>query len=339
MLATLPEIGFCYLHDLSLVAVRGPDAATFLHQQLSNAVTGMPAHTFRLAGLCSPKGRLFASMYYWREQDDIILMVSRDLSEPLIKRLSMFILRSRVTLTNVDSHYTLLALVGKETVLAQALSAALPDVGGIVHHPKGAVLRLPDVQGHCRLLWPMPASTVPQSEDKHALSAGVNASGVNACLADYPGRAIAQEIALPIWHALEIHSGVPRITLATQDQFVPQMINFEVVGGVDFKKGCYPGQEIVARSQYRGTIKRRLQLACVEGDVMAIAGTLLFHSDDPGQPCGMVVNAVQTGSAASYDILVEVKLAALTSGTVHLHDAAGPVLTFLSLPYSLAAAE
>lgn len=333
MLGTLPEIGFCYLHDLSLVAARGPDAATFLHQQLSNAVTDMTTQIFRLAGLCSPKGRLFASMYYWRDQDDMMLMVSRDISEPLIKRLSMFILRSRVTLANIDHDYTLLGLVGKEAVLAQALSMTLPDVGGIVHHPNGALLRLPDVQGHCRLLWQMPTSAVPQKGGMDALSVCVN-----TCLAHHPGSVIAQEIALPIWQALEVHSGVPRITLATQDQFVPQMINFEVVGGVNFKKGCYPGQEIVARSQYRGTIKRRLQLASVQSDVMVMAGMSLFHSDDPGQPCGMVVNAAQTGMA-SYDILAEVKLAALTSGTVHLRDMTGPALTFLSLPYSLPMAE
>lgn len=333
MLATLPEIGFCYLDDLSLVAARGSDAATFLHQQLSNAVTDMTTDTFRLAGLCSPKGRLFASMYYWRDQDDMMLMVSRDISEPLIKRLSMFILRSRVTLANVDSDYALLGLVGKDAVLAQALSVTLPDVGGIVHHPKGVLLRLPDVQGRCRVLWQIPMSAALQKGERGALSTWLNAS-----LAQHPRPVIAPEIALPVWHALEIHSGVPRITLATQDQFVPQMINFEVVGGVNFKKGCYPGQEIVARSQYRGTIKRRLQLAYVESDVKVMAGMPLFHSDDPGQPCGMVVNAAQTG-IARYDVLVETKLAALASGTVHLHDVTGPALTFLSLPYSLPMAE
>jgi folate-binding protein YgfZ len=131
------------------------------------------------------------------------------------------------------------------------------------------------------------------------------------------------------WRWLEVHSGVARITAATSEQFVPQMVNLELVGGVNFKKGCYPGQEVVARSQYRGTLKRRAQLFA--GATGARPGQEVFHSGDPSQPAGLVANAA--GDTA----LVEVKLAALEDGTLHLGAADGPVLRRLALPYEMPA--
>ena len=138
------------------------------------------------------------------------------------------------------------------------------------------------------------------------------------------------------WTLGDIQAGVPQITPATQEKFVPQMINFELIGGVNFKKGCYPGQEIVARSQYLGKPKRRMVLATVEGDPSLLqAGLEIFSSDDPEQPCGMIVNAARTADG-SVSCLVEIKLAAQDSGAIHAGSANGPLLHFHSLPYSLA---
>jgi tRNA-modifying protein YgfZ len=108
------------------------------------------------------------------------------------------------------------------------------------------------------------------------------------------------------------------------------MVNFDVLGGINFKKGCYPGQEIVARSQYRGTIKRRTALA---HGAAATPGAELFHSADPGQPCGMVIN-VAAAPNGGVDCLVEIKLTALDNGAVHVGAADGPALEFLPLPYA-----
>jgi len=138
------------------------------------------------------------------------------------------------------------------------------------------------------------------------------------------------------WNWLEVISAIPRITSKTYEQFVPQMINMESLKGVDFQKGCYPGQEIVARSQYRGTIKRRLQLAQIQHPALPYIGAEIFHSDDPTQPCGMVVLAAHDPlDTNKIDLQVECKLEALETGTVHLGDATGPVLSFQTLPYSL----
>jgi folate-binding protein YgfZ len=139
------------------------------------------------------------------------------------------------------------------------------------------------------------------------------------------------------WNSLEVSSAIPRIVLATQEQFVPQMINFESVSGVDFKKGCYPGQEIVARSQYRGAVKRRLQLAHTAPTPSALElakpGTELFHESDPSQPCGMVVLAAS--NLDRIDLQVECKLDALEAGEIHLGKSDGPVLKIDPLPYAL----
>ena len=146
--------------------------------------------------------------------------------------------------------------------------------------------------------------------------------------------------AILAWNALEILSAIPRIVQATQEQFVPQMINFESVAGVDFKKGCYPGQEIVARSQYRGAIKRRLQLANLsvseQGQNSALPGVELFHSNDPGQPAGMVVlSAKAPFEPTRIDLQIECKLEALEDGEIHLGSASGPVLKIDPMPYPL----
>jgi folate-binding Fe-S cluster repair protein YgfZ len=113
------------------------------------------------------------------------------------------------------------------------------------------------------------------------------------------------------------------------------MLNFELIGGVDFQKGCYPGQEVVARSQYRGTVKRRMFLFEVEA--AAAAGSEVYHEADPEQPAGMVVNAAPVPGASASSLLVEVKLAALAGGGLHLGAPAGPRLQRSALPYPVPA--
>jgi hypothetical protein len=167
------------------------------------------------------------------------------------------------------------------------------------------VVRLPDVEGVPRLLWCAPAADAPP-----------------------PLPALAPAA----WDLLEALSGVPRITAATAEQFVPQMVNLEALDGVNFRKGCYPGQEVVARSQYRGTLKRRGFL--FESPQPARPGQELFHSGDPAQPAGMVVNAGSSGGR--HALFAEVKLAALDAGELHLGAADGPVLRRTEMPYPLA---
>jgi folate-binding protein YgfZ len=293
--------GIAPLAHWGLIRARGADAVKFLQGQLTNDVSAMGLSEVRLAGFCSAKGRLQANFIVWKTAHDEFLMAcSASVLPATLKRLSMFVLRAQCKLTDASSELMLYGLAGESAATklgAQAVWSKV-DVDG------GTMLRLPDVDGIARCM----------------LAVGTQAAPTGAALA------------LDAWRRLEVRSGIPLIEASTVEQFVPQMLNYELVGGVDFKKGCYPGQEIVARSQYRGTIKRRMFL--FETDSQAAAGQEVFHSADPEQPAGMVVNAAPVADGRSA-ALVEVKLASLDSGSLHLGAAGGPLLSLDKLPYTV----
>jgi hypothetical protein len=325
--AVLAHGAFMPLDQFGVIEAVGDDAASFLHSQLTNDVQHLDAASARLAGYCSAKGRLLASMLAWRDGDAIRLLVSKELSAGVQKRLSMFVLRAKAKLADVSDQVAVVGLAGDVRAALSSVFDALPDgvhvqVGG----PAGSLIRVPDGALRPRYLWIGPKAQV------EALLPKLEAQ--------------LPRVSQAVWDWLDIRAGEPRITQAVVEQFVPQMINFDVLGGVNFRKGCYPGQEVVARSQYRGTIKRRMALANVaiansgananSGAIAVRPGIELFHSDDPEQPCGMIVNAAAAPDGG-VDVLVEIKLAALEGGSVYLGAANGPALTFLPLPYALPA--
>ncbi|GGC02283.1 folate-binding protein [Oxalicibacterium flavum] len=302
------------LVHLGLIAASGEEAASFLHNQLTNDVTHLPDNQARLAGYCSPKGRLLASLLMWKSGERILLQIPREIQAAVQKRLSMFILRSKAKLNDAGEELVALGLAGPA-----AASALLPWFPSLplaiydkVETEDGVVIRHPNAFGIPRYQW----ITSPE----RAVAAWPHLTS------------ILQPSGDDAWKLAEIEAGVPHITAATQEQFVPQMINFELIGGVNFKKGCYPGQEIVARSQYLGKLKRRMMHATVEADKV-VPGTEIFSAADPQQPCGMVVNAARI-DASRIDCLVEIKLASAEQD-VHLGSAGGPVLAFQPLPYEL----
>ncbi|MCA8018396.1 CAF17-like 4Fe-4S cluster assembly/insertion protein YgfZ [Burkholderia metallica] len=303
------------LPQFGVIDVAGDDAATFLHSQLTNDIEHLDAASARLSGYCSPKGRLLGSFLTWRAGHGVRLLVSKDVQPAVQKRLSMFVLRAKAKLTDASDTLAVVGFAGDVRDALSGIFDALPDgVHVKVDGPAGTLIRVPDAAGRKRYLWIGPRAEV---------DARVAALGNTLPI-----------VSPAVWDWLDIRAGEPRITQPAVEQFVPQMINFDVIGAVNFRKGCYPGQEVVARSQYRGTIKRRTALAHIAGDTDTVhAGVELFHSDDPGQPCGMVVNAA-AAPAGGVDALVEIKLAALDSGTVHLGSADGPALAFDTLPYA-----
>lgn len=300
--------------DQGIIAVSGADAASFLHKQLTNDVEHLGEADVRLAGYCSPKGRLQASFLMWRNAETIYLQLARDLQAPLQKRLAMFVMRDKAKLSDAGADAVLIGIGGAAALAAlSALFGSVPAAPySRIEHASGALLRLADALGAPRYQW----ITSPEhaSAALPVLTAALALGGNDA------------------WRLSEIHAGVPQISAATQEQFVPQMVNLELLGGVNFKKGCYPGQEIVARSQYLGKLKRRTALASVAAP--AAAGREVFALSDPAQPCGMVVNAAPNGSGGS-DLLVELKLTALELADVHLGAADGPALRLLPMPYAL----
>ncbi len=291
------------LTHLGLIRARGTDAVKFLQGQLTNDLLALPDDSARLAGFCSAKGRLQASFMVWKlSADELLLACAASVLPVTLKRLSMFVMRAQCKLSDASAELTLHGAVGASA------SALMGNAGewGTRNVEGGTLVRLPDVDGTARCMLALdPRATPP----------------------------LPSSLSIGTWRWLEVRSGLPMIEAATVEQFVPQMLNYELVGGVDFQKGCYPGQEIVARSQYRGTIKRRMFLfAC---DAPALAGQEVFHSADIGQPAGMVVNAAPRPDGHGSAVLVEVKLAALSDGSLQLGAPAGPTLHRDQLPYTV----
>ena len=291
-------LGAVRLTDWGVIRASGDDAANFLHGQLTADISSLGDGQARLAGFCSAKGRLMASFVVWRSGADLLLACSADILAPTLKRLSMFVLRAKCKLTDASADLPVWGLAGPgaPTLAPWAVQAA----------PHGHRIELPPALGVMRALW---------------VGSEAPAAAVTA-------------LAHESWQYLEVASGVARVVAATADQFVPQMVNFEIVGGVNFKKGCYPGQEVVARSQYRGTLKRRSFLFEVDNPVMV--GQEVFHSQDPEQPAGMVVLAATLPEGAHL-ALVELKLAGLAEGALAVGQKGGSGLHLRRLPYDIPA--
>jgi folate-binding protein YgfZ len=317
--ATQLAVGFVApITDLGLIALDGAESASFLHTQLTNDVEHLGPGEARLAGYCSAKGRLLASFLMWRNDATIFLQLPRDILPAVQKRLSMFVLRAKTKLSDASALPANAVMLGLGGGLAEAVLQTWFDVlpaqaFSKIDHPLGTLIRVADALGAPRYQWLMSAET---------------ANTVAPVLADRLSVGNADS-----WHLSEIHAGVAQISKATQEQFVPQMVNFELLGAVNFKKGCYPGQEIVARSQYLGKLKRRTTLVSIP-DAHAAAGMEVFATADPAQPCGMIVNAAPNGQGG-VDALVEMKLAAIEAGSVRLGSADGVALQFLDMPYVL----
>jgi folate-binding protein YgfZ len=294
--------GALRLSDWGVILAQGPEAAVFLNSQLTQDMLHLGDGQATLAGYCSPKGRLLATFVVWRASaDEIALACSADLLTATLKRLSMYLLRAKCKLSDASTTWPLHGLAGPAA--DALLCGAVPGADwSCARHGATRLIRLPAVDGWSRYLW-----------------AG----------AETP---LLPPMEANVWRWLEVHSGLPRVTAATVDQFVPQMLNLELLGAVSFKKGCYPGQEVVARSQYRGTLKRRTYL--VGSDAALSAGIEVFHSADPGQPAGMVVLAASLPEGR-HAALVELKMAARHDGTLHAGSADGPLLAPAALPYSL----
>lgn len=240
-----------HFEHLSVIRATGADAASFLQGQLSNDFVLLKLNQWQLAAYCSPKGRMLASFWGIKlSSDDICLVLSKDVAAATQKRLSMFVMRAKLTLTVADD-------------------------------------------------------MLPELFAQHGLTA---------------------------WSEREVARGVVRITAPLVDLFVPQMLNYESIGGVSFKKGCYPGQEIVARSQFRGAIKRRTYLVQALSDKAseALLGAVgqevfTFGEDDS---VGVVV---QTNSDQAL-ICIQTNRA----GTdLRLRSKDGLALKMLELPYPL----
>lgn len=301
-LATLSSAfnGIAPLPHLGILRATGADAFQFLHNQLTQDVLLMPSHACRLAAYCNAKGRMQASfVMYKRTDQELLLVTHRDLLAQTLKRLSMFVLRSQVQLSDATDDFQILGMAGGSLSSTPWQRMTMP-----AGDASADVLALYPALGQPRALWLAPKGAPIPS---------------------------APALSTALWQVGEVLSGVAWVVQATFEAFVPQMLNYESVDGVSFKKGCYPGQEVVARSQFRGTLKRRAFIA--QSAAAMAAGQEVYSEADGSQPCGLVAQSASDGPV--HVAVLELQLSAVQTGTLHLGSANGPALHLHPLPYAL----
>jgi tRNA-modifying protein YgfZ len=294
------------LSRLGMLEVTGDDARAFLQAQLTSEIARLPPRQARYAGWCSAKGRLLASFLVVPHGESFLLQVARDLAPAVAKRLAMFVLRSKVRISDASDAWVQLGVWGSaaEAQLAGLGMTSPSGELGVSETQIGLAVRI--AERRCLLVVPT------------ARRAAIDAQ-----------MAVGSEQA---WALEEIRAGRALITQATQDQFVPQMLDFELHGAVDFDKGCYPGQEVVARAQYRGQLKRRMVLARV--GAQARPGDDVHAADLPGQAAGLVVNAAPAPDGGC-ELLAVVPIASVAQrSSLRLGSPEGPQLEILALPYA-----
>lgn len=302
----------CDLGQFGILKVSGEDAQSFLQNLFSSDVKAVTPGQAQLSSFNTAKGRMLATFLIWKTGDDYFLHLPRGLCAPIQKKLSMYVLRTKVKIADASNEIVCLGMAGNEArpLVDECFTSAPQDIMAVAQHSHGSVIRLGDNR--------FQINTTPQ-----------HASALWKCLSHG-----ALPAASNCWDWLNIRAGIPVVLPATQEQFVPQMANLELIGGVNFKKGCYPGQEIVARMQYLGKSKRRMYLAHIAG--AAKAGDGLFSAEIEGQTCGMVANAAPAPDGGS-DLLAVLQISSHDAQSVHHGSLQGETLQFLPLPYAIPA--
>ena len=314
---TLLPSGVAKLEHLGVIRVTGADAASFLQGQLTSDVVLLGMNESRLAAFCSAKGRMQASFTIIKcapldatqATPDILMICSRDILAPTLKRLSMFVMRAKAKLTDVTAEFNIFGLTGN------AITSIAPQAINT------------------------PATAIFNTSIVIALHPALGQSRAWCITPVGDAAPVGEVLSTELWHWGEVHAGIATITLSIVEAFVPQMLNYESVGGVNFKKGCYPGQEVVARSQFRGTLKRRAYVVNIDAtDTQPIVSQEIFHDSDAEQPCGMVVQVAKNSSTypnGGYSAIVSMQISASAGGKLTLGSASGASITLLPLPYPL----
>ncbi|BCK87321.1 tRNA-modifying protein YgfZ [Sideroxyarcus emersonii] len=311
-IATRDGTVLCDLSQFGILKVSGEEAQGFLHNLFSSDVKALSPQHAQYSSFNTAKGRALATFLIWQGGNDYFLQLPRELLAPIQKKLSMYILRSKVKIENASEAIVSLGLSGlNASALLKEMVAPPPEaVMAMTSATHFAVIRLGDQR--------FQINVAPD----HAADLWKKLGGA------------ARPAGSPCWDWLNIRAGIPIILPQTQEQFVPQMANLDLIGAVNFKKGCYPGQEIVARMQYLGKNKRRMYLAHAESGQAPQAGDELFSMEMEGQSCGMVVNA-QPAPGGGYDLLAVIQIASHDAFPVHLGALTGARLQFQPLPYPL----
>ncbi len=306
-----------YLPKYGVMKVSGEDAVSFIHGQLSQDMLHLKTDEIRFAGYCTAEGFLFATVFAWKSDQNVYLLLPQTVLPSLLKRLQMYILRAKVTLTDVSHDYAVYGFAGKKP--EEILTRMLPDIPQKVfskkEHNRHTVIRLKDAWNTARFLWISPQKVLPDlpqdlfmGEEQH-------------------------------WELTEIEAGMPEIGILTQNRFLPQALNMDRIDGISFAKGCYPGQEMIAKNQNRKPIPHRMIRASSErlNNVLISEMTALeipvFEAGNDN-PCG-ILSRVAPREKNGIDCLLIVSHNAIALPSLRLGRPDGPVLHKKALPYSL----
>jgi tRNA-modifying protein YgfZ len=303
-----------HIDDLGVIEVSGADAISFLQGQLTNDTAGLDAQRVQLTGYCTAKGRLIAVFDQWREGDVICLQLPQEILAPVMKKLGMFVLRAKAKLTDASVRWVTLGLLGpgSEALVSQVFGAA----------PLAGASRVVDSVRITRL------ADGARAQERFMLRTSVDHA---PALSDRLGAAL--KVDGGVWWWSQIDAAQPTVVAATQEAFVPQTINLEVLGGVNFKKGCYPGQEVVARSQYRGNLRRRMSVA--HSTQPTQAGADVFALDET-EPVGQIVLAA-SAPGGGMDVLLQCPMdrPLIEQALLRIGGPQGAPLDVRPLPYAI----
>lgn len=305
---------FADLGHYGIIAVHGKDAGTFLQNQFCNDVSRVGEDTSQLNAYCNPKGRILGLFRLFRIDDTYYMRLPADTLDDVLQRLRRYVLRAAVTLEDVSGNFLCIGVSG-ETALQELTDAIGPvpgEVNQVMHQGELIVVRVPGVHPRFEI-----CATSLQAAT--GLWDSLNVRGA--------------PVGLAAWRLTEIQAGLPVIVADTAGLFVPQMLNLQLVEGLSFKKGCYPGQEIVARMQYLGTLKRRMYLGRIAAGELPLPGAELFTADDATQAAGRIVDA-QPHPDGGYLALAVIRITAADAGNLHLTSSAGPPFRIEALPYA-----
>lgn len=309
----LSGLVFSDLGHFSVIAVHGADTESFLQSQFSNDISEITGSHSSLNAYCTPKGRMLGLMRVFKKDETWYLRLPEDTAEAVMQRLRMYVMRADVTVEDVSDNFVRIGLSGKQAVeeLGKIMNAVPAEDDQVTHSADITLLRVPGVQ-------PRFEAYISAHEAARKLWDSLNVHGA--------------PVGESAWRLLEILAGLPSVFAATSELFVPQMANLQLVNGVSFKKGCYPGQEIVARMQYLGTLKRRMYLGRIETDAGAAPGDALFTEANSEQAVGRLIDA-QPHPDGGQAALAVIQISAAETAGLHLGSSAGPVFTPGTLPY------
>ena len=301
----------CDLSHLGLLEISGADAVTFLQGQVTNDVSFLNGSNAHYTAYCNPKGRMLALFLAFAHYDHLHLQFNRELLEPMMKRLKMYVMRSKVEIKDVSDSIIKFGLNGLEAAsMLEAVFSKIPTEDyELASLENGAILKLPSYNDDARF--------------------EIFTDAINAPLIWEALKNNCKIVEKPHWDWLEIQAGIPDIELKTQEQFVPQMLNLDILNAINFKKGCYTGQEIVARTHYLGTVKRRTYLAELATELAPAAGDKVL--DAANNEVGQIVR-VAPNMSNGFDALIELRIEAKEAGGLTCNEVA---IRLKELPYPL----